>query len=182
MLNREEELAVIVERMQMADDSLVKAELKRCAAELVAYSATEEDYEAGEALLNRLRQEFIPVLRECGLHHRHFWFTILLRLIDMYLQEGDVVAAEAVLRECRQVQQELGVSLEEIESYYALAAREAQLEISTFAFEKAFNRVSDTCESLRRIMRSIVENPFFQSAMRCKRWRGRKVTGIVVIS
>ena len=159
VLNRMDELKVIIDRMKETNYRLVKTEMEQCASRLSAYADMEDDYEVGEAILNALRQELVPLLRENGQSHRHFHFTLLIQLAGMYLREGDIVAAEEVVCECCEVQQELGGSLEEIYSYYQLVETEAQLAIASYAYDRARGMMERTCESLRDIMRGIVNSP-----------------------
>lgn len=162
VLNHTEELEVIIARMKQTDYRLVKSEMEQCASRLSAYTVMEDDYEVGEAILNALRCELVPLLRANGQPHCHFHFTLLLQLASMYLQEGDIVAAEDVICECREIQRELGVSLEEVYSYYQLVKKEAQLAIASYAYDRAGRIMEEACESLREIMQSIMHNPVFQ--------------------
>lgn len=154
-LDHSQELEIIMARMQETNYRLVKSEMKQCSAKLMAYAAMQDDYEQGEKFLNILRTELVPVLRDKEQPHKHFHFALLLQLADMYLREGDIVAAEKVVCECREVQQQLGNSLEEVFTYYQLVEKEALLAINSFAFEQGKKIMEEACDSFRRVMKCI---------------------------
>ncbi len=83
-------------------------------------------------------------------------FQLLLQLIDMFLREGDIIAARRALEECKQVQQIFGNSLENVFSYYQVIEKEAVLLIDEFRYEEADTLMGKACESYENIMNTII--------------------------
>lgn len=154
-LNHERILEIIGERMAHCSYRLVKSQMKNCIADLLAYALNEDDYEVGEDLLKQLLIELIPFLEESGMPQPHLHFSILLNLSDMYLREGDIFEARAVLKECKTVQKRLGNYLEELVTYYQLMEKEALLSIDEFSFEDGRRKMEKVRTSIGHIMKFI---------------------------
>ena len=150
------ELKKICDRMQLTSYRLVKSQLKQFAADIVSYTANEDDYEVSERLLKRINTEFIPMLKEKGFPCENCQFHILIQLIDMFLREGDIIAARQMLEECKKVQRTFGNSLENVLSYYQVLEKEAILLIDEFRYEDADNLMGKACDSYQNIMKAIV--------------------------
>lgn len=135
-LNYEEQLDLILQRMRNTNYRLVKSQMKQCVADITAYAAKEDDYEIGEQFLKRIAQELVPELKKEYQPYQQLQFAVLIQLSDMYLREGDILAADKVMKTCRQVQEEMGSSLEHIFTYYQLLEKEALLAIDEFDFEQ----------------------------------------------
>lgn len=152
------ELKKICDRMQKTSYRLVKSQLKQFAADIVSYAANEDDYEVGERLLKKINTEFIPMLKTRKFPYENCQFHILIQLIDMFLREGDIIAARQALEECKEVQQLFGNSLENVFSYYQIVEKEAVLLIDEFRYEEANELMGKTCKSYQNIMNAIVND------------------------
>ena len=134
-LNHNEMLDLIMQRLDNTNYRLVKSQMKQCIADVTAYAAKEDDYEIGEAFLKAIAKELVPRLEAKSHPYQDLYFSVLIQLSDMYLREGDVLAADETLKECRKVQLSMGNSLENLFSYYQLLEKEALLAINKFDFE-----------------------------------------------
>ena len=128
------QLDLILQRMRNTNYRLVKSQMKQCVADITAFAAKEDDYEIGEQFLKRIAQELVPELKKEDQPYQQLQFAVLIQLADMYLREGDILAADKVMKTCRKVQEEMGNSLEHIFTYYQLLEKEALLAIDEFDF------------------------------------------------
>lgn len=135
-LDYEKQLDLILQRMRNTNYRLVKSQMKQCVADITAFAAKEDDYEIGEQFLKRIVQELVPELKKEEQPYQELQFAVLIQLADMYLREGDILAADKVMKTCRKVQEEMGNSLEYIFTYYQLLEKEALLAIDEFDFEQ----------------------------------------------
>lgn len=140
---------------------LVKAQINQSISDIMTYAACTEDFEVGEDLLRRIAHEWIPVLRSQHLPYKKFELTLLIRLTDMYLEEGDILAAGRAITRCREVQKTLGNRMENLKISYQLAEAEAKLAIKSFDFESAGRIMAETGESMRHILRAVGEDGYF---------------------
>lgn len=154
-LDYEKMLSRIMKRMQETKYRLVKAQLKQCASDIVAYAAKEDDFEIGEKFLIRLKQELIPALKEYNQPYRNLQFTLLIQLSDMFLREGAILEARAVLQECRHAQESLGNGLEEVFSYYQLLEKEALLAVDEFDYKKGAEIMGEACAGFQTILDAV---------------------------
>ena len=152
------ELMKICERMSGAGYRLAKSQLKQFTADITSYASSEDDYEAGESLLKRIDREFIPMLKERNLPYETCQFQILLQLTDMFLREGDIIAARETLEECSDVQKAFGNFLENVFSYYQLLEKEAILLIDEFRYAEANVLMGQACNAYQNIMQTIVSD------------------------
>lgn len=160
-LNHNEMLELIMERMRNTNYRLVKSQMKQCIANVIAYAAKEDDYEIGEKFLLAVSKEFIHKLKIEKQPYKELGFAILIQLADMYLREGDIIAAKKTLEKCRQVQLEMGDSLENVFTYYQLLEKEALLAIDEFDYKKGYEimkEASSMFDALLRLLPS--ENGF----------------------
>lgn len=155
----QKEVALICDRMCSSGYRLVKSQLKQFTADIISYTAGEEDYEIGERLLKKINDELFPALRERQLPYEFCQFHILIQLVDMYLREGDIIAARKAFDVCKKVQIELGNSLEEVFSYYQLVEKEAVLLIDEFRFKQAYELMDGICGIFQPIMECIKKSP-----------------------
>lgn len=158
-IDLKKELEKICKRMQLTSYRLMKSQLKQFAADIVSYAANEDDYEVGERLLKRIDTEFIPMLKENNFPYENCQFHILIQLLDMFLREGDIIAARRTLEECKEVQRAFGNSLENVFSYYQVLEKEAILLIDEFRYEEADALMGKVCESYLNVMRTISADP-----------------------
>lgn len=148
-------LKMILYRMKTTSYRLVKVQLKQCCTDLLAYAEKEDDFETGEALLMRLNQKLIPVLKSNDLPYHQFQFTVLLHLAGMYLREGDNHAAGETLALCRTVLEEDGIWMEEMFMLCQLMEKEAMLAVNEFDYERACRIMEKACQLLDVIMQAV---------------------------
>lgn len=161
-LNHEKELSLIMERMKNTNYRLIKSQMKQCISDITAFAAKEDDYEIGEKFLKNIGGELVPALQNAKQPYRNLKFATLLQLVDMYLREGDIIAARETVDKCREAQQELGNNLEETISYYQLIEKEALLSIDEFDYEKGAAIMKGACDVFQNFM------GFFQTDERLK--------------
>lgn len=151
-LDHKKILDLIVQRVKNTNYRLVKSQLKQCASDIFAYTAKEDDYEVGEAFLKKIAEELIPELEKENQPYQDMHFAVLLQLADMYLREGDILAAGDVIRKCRSVHENMGNQLEDIFSYYQLLEKEALLAIKEFDFEQGRRLMEKVCGIFTKLM------------------------------
>lgn len=157
-LAHELELKLILDRMKHTNYRLVKSQLKQCAADIIAYTQIENDYEMSESIIQKIDTELVPLLLEHGQPCLSFRFVLFLQLADSFLREGDVLAAKDVLCRCRHVQEQMGNHLEDVLPYYQLLEKEALLAINEFDFERGRAIMSGACDSFRGVMTAVEED------------------------
>lgn len=157
-INRKKQLELIMKRMKNTSFHLVKSQMEQCVGDITVYAKKEDDYEIAEQVLKRVESELIPLLKRNGEPYKRLQFAILIQLSDLFLQEGDILAAKEVLQRCRIAQEELGNSFEELFSYYQLLEKEALLAIKEFDYRKGAQIMSSVCSSLHSVMKTMQEN------------------------
>ncbi len=151
-INHEKMLALIMERIRNTNYRLVKSQMKQCVADIMAFAAKEDDYEIGERFLKKIAEELVGALKREGYPYKELYYAVLLQLADMFLREGDILAASDVMKECRIVQESMGNSLENLFGYYQLLEKEALLAIDEFDFEQGRLLMQKACNFFVKLM------------------------------
>ena len=158
-LDRRQMTELIISRMKNENYRILKAQLKQCSSDLVAYAAMQDDYEVGEGLFKDIRRELLARMHEEKIPCPHFEFTLLLWLTDHLLREGAIIEARESLAECRAVQESFGTALEDVFTYYQLLEKESLLAIDEFNFEKGREIMRLAGETFSGLMHFLMENP-----------------------
>lgn len=154
-ISMEQMWGLIDGRLKKMEYRLIKSQLRQFAGEITAYAALQEDYEIGEALLERIAAELIGRLEAGNAPCRQLEFTVLLQLTDAYLREGDIVSARRLLQRCREAQRKQGDNLESVFSYYQVLEKETLLAIDEFDFSGAKIIMEKVCGSFRKLMQGL---------------------------
>lgn len=151
-LNRKKQLSLILERIYNTNYRLVKAQMKQCIADIMAFAAKEDDYEIGEAFLKKIIAEVVPLLEKAKQPYLDLKCAALIQLSDMYLREGDIRNARKTLLECRRTHEDMENSLELMFSYYQLIEKEALLAVNEFDYQCGADIMSKACQSFSNLM------------------------------
>lgn len=154
-LEKEKQLELILERVKHMDYRWLKAQLKECVSEITAYAAMQGDYKVGEKFLLNVKNGFIRMMEENGYSCLNLKMALLLQLSDMFLREGNIVAARNAIEECKETHNALGNSLEEVFSYYQLKEKEALLLINEFDYTRAYEILESTGNVFEYLMETL---------------------------
>lgn len=154
-LAKERQLDLILERIKYMDYRWLKAQLKECVSEITAYAALQGDYKVGEKFLLNVKNGFIEMMEKNGYSCLNLKLALLLQLTDMFLREGNIVAARNAIEECKKTHYALGNSLEEVFSYYQLKEKEALLLINEFNYERAYEILEATGKVFQSFMQAV---------------------------
>ncbi len=153
--NHKEQLALMLERVKHMNYRLFKSQMKELIAEIKSYTILQDDFKVGERFLKRVRKGFLAFMEEKGYPCMEVKNYLNLRLVDMYLSEGNIVDAREELEACKGMQQKLGNALEEVFSYYKLEKKEALLLIDEFAYQEACDLLQGICHSFEHLMDAV---------------------------
>lgn len=154
-LEKEKQLELILERVKHMDYRWLKSQLKECVSEITAYAAMQGDYKIGEKFLLNVKNGFIEKMEKNGYSCLNLKMALLLQLSDMFLREGNIVAARNAIEECKETHDALGNSLEEVFSYYQLKEKEALLLINEFDYAHAYEILESTGKVFEYFMDAI---------------------------
>lgn len=154
-LEEEKQLELILERVRHMDYRWLKSQLKECVSEITAYAAVQGDYKVGEKFLLHVKDGFIYKMEKNGYSCLNLKLSLLLQLSDMFLREGNIIAARNAIEECKETHEALGNSLEEIFSYYQLKEKEALLLINEFDYAHAYEILEATGAVFQHFMKAV---------------------------
>ena len=151
--DRKHYLTQVLERMHYLSYRLIKSQLKQLAAEVLAYTARQENYHQMIAFLTMIQNEFMPQLKQSGHPFEYFQFEVYLQLSDVHLRAGQFSKAGSVLETSLNLVREAESSLENIFTLYRIYEKMAVFYIDSFQFDKA----TKLMEELRLIYEDLFE-------------------------
>lgn len=145
-------LEAVLERMQFLSYRLIKSQLKQLAAEVLAYTARQEEYKYMIQFLSLIQEELISKLKVSGHPYELFQFEVCLQLSDVYLRAGQFVEAGNLLTEGMELVQQTENSLENIITLYRIYEKFAVFYIDSFQFDRASKLMQEIGQVLKDIL------------------------------
>lgn len=121
--------------------------LQQCGTEIEAYVYHQEDYLLGQLFLEHLSQELLPRLKEHKLPCRELQLKVNMLLVELYIKQGNVWAAEKRLAQSKQLCAGL---VGRTELVWNLYAKEAILYHEQGNYEAAEAWMEKVCHSYKR--------------------------------
>ncbi|MTB64578.1 hypothetical protein GGG87_06180 [Streptococcus sp. zg-86] len=162
-LQQKEYLKLILERMSHLSYRLIKSQIRQLTAEILAYSARQDNYDEASSLLKQIETQLIPLLKVQKYPYEVLEYEILLQLSDMYLRSGQLVEVVTVLTQLKEVVQLSENSLENIFLFYRMREKLAVFYIDSYQFSTAIQLMSEMRESFEGLMTNLLTYPMIQT-------------------
>ncbi len=145
----------IVKRMESMSYYQIKAQLKQCASEITTIALKTEDYIVGIGIFEKMLNEVLPIFSIMDIPIWYIKFTILIQLVDMYLQTGDIIHARKYMEQCKLEEANQENTLENLLNYYRTIEKEALLCIDEFDYHQAVSLMEKSSKSFENILEVI---------------------------
>lgn len=160
--NHAELLERILHRFRIASYRVGKLQLRQFTDDIVAYSAYETDFEEVEGTLRQILAELLHTDHRSAVAYQddQCEYRLRLALSDMYLREGDLLAARDELSLLRKVVSQMNYRLEHLPYLYGYIDKQALYYINCMEYQKAIDTISQSVDAIEQLQVQVLENEY----------------------
>ena len=130
------------------------SQISQVSAVLCAYARREQDFERAEAVLREVLEVFFPELEESAVYIEtdEAELDIALHLAGLFLQEGDIIRAEPVLRRAREITEAMNYRMEHVMQLFEYTMLRSEFQAARMNYREAERIVDSAADTLEEIM------------------------------